>query len=112
MDEPYYYGHFYDGPNACHLSAEKIASEINTYINEVRKIFPEVIFGDTEPLAGQADANAYQDWMDTFREVNGYDLAFIHMDIDWSRPTWSDEVEFIEAHGREDWRPSGYHLHR
>ena len=107
MDEPYYYGHFYDGPNACNWSAEKIATEINNYINEVRIIFPEVMIGDTEPLAGRADAQAYQDWMDTFREVNGYDLAFIHMDIDWSRPKWSDEVKSIEAHGKEIGVPVG-----
>ena len=25
LDEPYFYGHFYDGANACHWSAEKIA---------------------------------------------------------------------------------------
>ena len=107
MDEPYFYGHYYDRPNACNWPAEKIASEINTYISEVRKIFPEVMIGDTEPLAGQADAKAYQDWMDIFREVNGYDLAFIHMDIDWSRPTWSDEVKSIEEHGNEVGVPVG-----
>jgi hypothetical protein len=107
MDEPYYYAHFYDGLNACNWSAEKIASEINQYIVEVRKIFPEVIIGDTEPLTGRADAKAYQNWMDIFREVNGYDLAFIHMDIDWSRPTWSEEVKLIEAHGKEVGIPVG-----
>ncbi len=107
MDEPYYYGHFYDGTNACHWSAEKIATEINTYVNAVRKIFPDVIVGDTEPLSGPADAKAYQDWMDTFRKVNGYDLAFIHMDIDWSRPAWSDEVKSIEEHGKEIGIPVG-----
>jgi hypothetical protein len=107
MDEPYYYGHFYEGANACHWSAEKIASEINIYINETRKIFPEVIIGDTEPLAGPADAKTYQDWMDIFREVNGYDLAFLHMDIDWSRPTWSEEVKSIDAHGKEIGIPVG-----
>ncbi|HAV78594.1 MAG TPA: hypothetical protein DCX53_14695, partial [Anaerolineae bacterium] len=107
MDEPYFYGHFYSGTNACRWSAEKIASEIDTYINEVRKIFPEVIIGDTEPLTGPADASAYRDWMDLFREVNGYDLAFIHMDIDWSRPGWSDEVKLIEEHGRKTGIPVG-----
>jgi len=107
LDEPYFFAHFYDGENACHWTAEKIASEVDIYIKEIRKIFPEVIIGDTEPLTGQADAQAYQDWLDTFRDINGYDLAFIHMDIDWSRSAWSDEVKAIEEHGNEIGIPVG-----
>ena len=107
LDEPYFFAHFYNGENACHWTAGKIASQVDVYINEIRKIFPEVIVGDTEPLAGQADAQAYQDWLETFRDVNGYDLAFIHMDIDWSRPTWSDEVKAIEEYGSEIGVPIG-----
>lgn len=107
LDEPYYYGHFYDGPNACHWSAEKIAGEVDEFIKAVRNIFPDVIVGDTEPLAGPAGAKAYQDWLDTFYEVNGYHLAFIHMDIDWSRPKWSDEVKAIQEYGSQIGVPVG-----
>jgi hypothetical protein len=107
LDEPYYYGHFYDGPNACHWTAEKIASDVDLFIREVRKIFPDVIIGDTEPLAGPAGSQEYNDWLDTFFEVNGYYLAFIHMDIDWSRPTWAEEVKAISDHGQTIGVPVG-----
>ncbi len=107
LDEPYYYGHFYDGPNACHWSAEKIAGEVNIFIQAVKEIFPEVVVGDTEPLAGPAGAKEYQDWLDTFYEVNGYHLAFLHMDIDWSRPKWPEEVGSIQEHGSEIGVPIG-----
>jgi hypothetical protein len=100
LDEPYYYGHFYDGTNACHWSAEKIAIEVDQFIQAVRAIFPDVIVGDTEPLAGDAGAKEYQDWLDVFYKTNGYNLAFLHMDIDWSRPTWTNEVKAILEHGR------------
>ncbi len=107
LDEPYYYGHFYDGPNACHWTAEKIAGDVNKFIEAVRKIFPDVIVGDTEPLAGPAGAKEYQDWLDIFYKVNGYHLAFIHMDIDWSRPKWTEEVKAIQEHGNKIGVPVG-----
>ena len=107
MDEPYYYGHFYDGPNACHWTAEKIAKEVDEFIKAVRNIFPEIIVGDTEPLAGPAGAKEYLEWLDVFYRVNGYHLAFIHMDIDWSRPKWPDEVKAIQEHGSRIGVPVG-----
>lgn len=99
MDEPYYYGHFYDGPNACHWSAEIIAQKIDQFSKAMKAVFPNILIGDTEALARAADANQFKEWIETFREVNGYDLAFLHMDVDWSRPNWVDEVIAIEEHG-------------
>lgn len=101
LDEPYFFAHFYDGPNACRWDAEKVATEVGNYIETVRRIFPNAMIGDTEPLAGAATAQAYMDWLDTFRNVNGYDLAFLHMDIDWSRPDWADEIIAIEGYGNQ-----------
>jgi hypothetical protein len=99
MDEPYFYAHFYDGPYACHWSAEKIAQKIDQFAQSMKVVFPDILIGDTEPLAGPAGAEEYKAWMQKFREVNGYDLAFLHMDIDWSRPGWADEVIAIEEYG-------------
>lgn len=99
LDEPYFFAHFYDGPNACKWDAEKVAAEVGKYVETIRQVFPDVKIGDTEPLAGAATAQAYMNWLDTFRNINGYNLAFLHMDIDWSRPNWADEVIAIEEHG-------------
>lgn len=107
LDEPYYYGHFYDGPNACHWTAEKIAQEVGEFIKAVQVIFPDVIVGDTEPLSGPAGAAEYQAWLDTFYQVNGYHLAFIHMDIDWSRPGWPTEVDTLQQYGSQIGVPVG-----
>lgn len=107
LDEPYFFAHAYDGPSACHWPVEKVASEVDTYIQSMRKVVPGIIVGDTEPLAGSTDAAAYAGWLDTFRKVNGYDLAFLHLDMDWSRTSWPEEAKAIAAHGSQVGVPVG-----
>jgi len=107
MDEPYYYGHFYDSPNACHWTDRQIALEIQKYIQAMRTVFPNVLVGDTEPLAGSAGAPEYQAWMVAFHAVTGTNLAFLHLDIDWSRPNWPSEVKSVDDFGRQRGVPVG-----
>ena len=70
-------------------------------------MFPDVIIGDIEPVTGPADARAYNAWLDTFRRVNGYDLAFLHLDIDWSDTRWAQKVKSIEQYGQSIGVPIG-----
>jgi hypothetical protein len=97
----------YDGPNACHWPVEKIAAEVDAYIKVMQEAIPGVIIGDTEPLTGAADAAAYKGWLETFRAVNGYDLAFLHMDVDWSRPGWPQEIKSMTEYGEQAGLPMG-----
>ena len=101
MDEPYYYGHFYDGPNACNWSAEEIAAEVDGFIQHMRGFFPDVRVGDTEPTPHPVMAADYTGWLSTFRETAGYDLDFLHLDIDWSRTDWPVMANEIDAFGEE-----------
>lgn len=107
LDEPYYFAHVYDGPNACYYPVEQIAAEVGEYIDHMRSFFPEVIIGDTEPLPQPVNSEDIADWLLTFREVNGYDLPFIHLDIDWSRTDWPDLVKRIEDFGAQEGIPVG-----
>jgi hypothetical protein len=107
LDEPYFFAHAYDGPSACHWPAERIAEGVDSYIQAMRARFPGVIVGDTEPFAGSTTPQEYRDWLTTFRFVAGYDLAFLHMDFDWSRSDWSQEALQMEAYGRELGIPIG-----
>jgi len=107
LDEPYYFGHFYSGENACNWTSQEIAAEVDQYIQTMRNQFPGVMIGDTEPLVDNANDNAYRDWLDTFNQVNNYHLAFLHMDVDWSRINWAQEVKAIEDYGREIGVPVG-----
>jgi hypothetical protein len=107
LDEPMFFAGIYDGPNACHWDPQQIAAEVGQYIAVMRQEFPDVVIGDTEPLTGDANAGTYTGWLRTFREVNGFDLAFLHMDIDWSRPSWPSEVASIERFGESFAVPVG-----
>lgn len=79
-DEPYYYASIYDGPQACHWSAERIAGEIAAYNEEIRGVFGAIKFGDTEPLTSALDVPRYKAWIDTYRRVAGERLAFFQVD--------------------------------
>ena len=100
LDEPYFYAHVYDGPNACHWPVSQIAQGVADYIQQMQAEYPGVIIGDTEPLAGPTTSQEYLDWLAAFRQVAGHDLAFLHVDVDWSRPDWSQEVAAIEQGGQ------------
>jgi hypothetical protein len=107
LDEPYFYGHFYDGVHACQWTDQRIAQEIGKYIKAMRSVFPDVRVGDTEPLAGAAGTAQYQAWLVAFRAVNGYDLDFLHLDVDWSKPNWPQAVKAIEEFGQVRGVPVG-----
>jgi hypothetical protein len=107
LDEPYYWAHFYDGEQACNWTTEKIAADVGEMILKAQEIFPDLIVGDIEPVTGPADAAAYKHWLETFRAVNGFDLAFLHLDMDWANPAWPEEAMQMEAYGRELGIPIG-----
>jgi len=100
LDEPYFFGHFYDGPHTCRWTDQYIAQQVGKYIQSMRSVFPDVRVGDTEPLAGSAHAAQYQAWIVAFQAVNGYNLDFLHLDVDWNRADWPQEVKSIEEFGR------------
>lgn len=100
LDEPYYWAHFYDGDQACQWPGEQIARDVDHFIQRARAVFPDVMVGDIEPVTGPADANAYIQWLELFRQVNGYDLAFLHLDMDWADTGWPQKAKAIEDYGR------------
>ncbi|MGH2581296.1 MAG: discoidin domain-containing protein [Anaerolineales bacterium] len=107
LDEPYYFGHFYQGPNACNYPAEQIAAEVHEYIELMRTFFPDVIVGDTEPMPAPIRPEDYTQWLLTYLGVNSEDLDFLHIDVDWSRTDWAEMVKHIEDFGAEIGVPIG-----
>lgn len=100
LDEPFAFASLYDGPNACRWSAERVAQEVGSYIRGMKTIFPDLFVGDTEPLWHEVDVEDYKNWLSVFREVNGYDLAFFHLDVDFSRNDWPQAAMELESFAR------------
>ena len=101
LDEPFAFASLYNGPGACRWTAEKVAQEVGDYIKGMRTVFPDLLVGDTEPLWKDVEVEAYKDWLATFREVNGYDLAFFHLDVDFGRMSWPEAALELETFTRE-----------
>ena len=100
LDEPYYFASLYNGEKACRWTAEKVAEEVAAYIRGVRSVFPDLQVGDTEPLLKGIDIEDYKNWLTTFRRVNGYDLAFFHLDADFGRADWPQAALELETFAR------------
>ncbi len=107
LDEPYYFGSIYDGPNACHWDATRVASEVGEYVELMRSFFPDVVVGDTEPTPLPTSPSTYTDWLETFRDTNGYDLGFLHLDIDWGREGWATDAAAVVRFGASFGVPVG-----
>jgi hypothetical protein len=97
LDEPFFFGSLYDGANACHWTAERIAQQVAEYIRAVRTVFPHIVVGDIEPLAGRGDPGAYTRWMDTYAHVTGAELPFFDLDVDFNRFDWVQETAQLES---------------
>jgi hypothetical protein len=100
LDEPFYFATVYEGDQACHWSAEETARAVAGYVKTMRISFPDMVVGDTEPLTPESAPAVQEGWLSAFRDVNGFDLAFLHLDVDWSRPSWPAEVAEVADFGR------------
>jgi hypothetical protein len=97
MDEPLWFGHNFNGRNACHASIDDIAREAAAKVADVLSVFPTAQIGDIEPM-GVPNANWPIDlgnWLVAFRAHAGRDLAFVRADMQWTRP-WQSQMREIE----------------
>jgi hypothetical protein len=100
LDEPFAFGHIYDGPSACHWSPEKIAQQVREYIMAIKSVYPDAIIGDNEPLWAGVDVQELIEWLDIYRRVTGSSFPFIHLDLDYSRPDWYIAAKQLEKEAR------------
>jgi hypothetical protein len=99
FDEPYAFGHKADGPTSCERPLEQIAAEAAGFTRLARALNPNVIVGDIEPMwvqpeIGAADMAA---WLDAYEAAAGEPFAFLHIDMDWTRPGWAQVARQVEA---------------
>lgn len=99
MDEPLFYGHVYDGQNACHSSIAQIARDVAITIRQIRTIFPAAKIGDVEPIMGFPEATWRDDieqWIEAYQRATGERLASFCVDITWNAP-WQHRMQQLEA---------------
>ncbi len=100
LDEPFYYAHLYDGPNACHWPADLIARNVKAYIDSIKIIFPGVQVGDTEPLTQPKMVSDLEGWLDEYHATVGEYFAFIHLDCNFTQPDWASPAKELETFAR------------
>ncbi|HZT02006.1 MAG TPA: hypothetical protein VFA39_07080 [Steroidobacteraceae bacterium] len=84
MDEPFYFGHKDSSPTACHESAQTLASALTQGIAVVRKYFPNAKIGTDEVVTkDRAWVDELVAWVDTYQQITGEKLAYLHADVSW-----------------------------
>jgi hypothetical protein len=89
MDEPLYFGHYFNGNNACHWAVDAIARNAATNVKQFRAIFPDVEIGDIEPVNNIKSGDwldEVREWIEAYRRESGAPLAFFHDDMIWREP--------------------------
>lgn len=100
FDEPFYYAALYTGRNACLWDTRQVARSVAAYMRKIRTVFPDVKFGDIEPLLTAVHLARYKEWIDAYREVTGENLAFIHLDMSYALPRWTELAREFEKLAR------------
>ena len=102
LDEPFYYGSLYDGPNSCHWSILKVANAVKEYVRFIKRMFPDTVIGDVEPITARSGAIQYENWLKIYWAVAGSNLPFFHLDTDVdSQPNWPIVNKELETFCRE-----------
>ena len=111
MDEPLWFGHYYNGKNACHSSIDNVAERVAKNMHEYLKVFPNAIIADGEPFPSITDQpnwkEDYRHWMEAFRAKVGKELAFTSLDINWGVKNWPTSVQAMASFARDVKMPLG-----
>src|SRR4029453_17332926 len=96
LNEPWAWGHAYEGPQACHWPNRKKPAQIAEFVRDAREVFPDVAIGDVEPLWKTTDVAGIVSWIDDYKAATGSPFAFFHLDIDYSRVDWAPRARELE----------------
>jgi len=105
MDEPLFFGHFFNGKNACHWTIDAIAHNVAENIRQFREIFPNVEIGDIEPVNNIKDSDWLEQvryWISAYQKEAGTPLAFFHDDMIWREPVVARTrmlISLLDANG-------------
>jgi len=98
MDEPLYFSSIYSGKGGCHVSIKQTVDNAAVNIKAALVEFPNVKFGDIEPLAPVENTNLiarYQEGIEAFKADLGRPLAFFDADLDWEAPSVPHDLKAL-----------------
>jgi hypothetical protein len=107
LDEPWYFAHVYSGAGACRWRTDQVAMAVADFTRAMRKAWPGVVVGDTEPTPAPVDAAGLAAWLAAYRAAAGEGFGFVHLDIDWSRPDWAAMARDVAEAAAEAGVPFG-----
>jgi hypothetical protein len=99
MDEPFYFGHLFKGPNGCQYDLNDLVDAIVPSTKAVLKEFPDAQIGETEPVSSSLPPNWLADlakYLDIYQEKVGRPLSFIQADITWGS-NWQPQLRQLQA---------------
>jgi hypothetical protein len=103
MDEPLWFGHHFSGKTtACHSSIRDLADQVAEHAAAIKRVFPHVRIGDTEPVGDGAIpiedwSSDIVEWLHQYRSAVGAPLAFMHLDVQWQAPSWQSRIRMISG---------------
>jgi hypothetical protein len=90
MDEPLYFGHYYQGKNACRSTIQEVAQRTAVIVKIYAAAFPNLIVGDSEPFPAISNEKGWQGdyakWVTAFHAAAGTPLSFTDIDFNWGDP--------------------------
>jgi hypothetical protein len=94
FDEPFYYAHYYTGPNQCNWNLSEIATNAYGTVKVLRSVFPDVVIGDIEPVnsADPVWPQTMATWLSTYESVSGMPFSFFEWDVSW--PNLAAEAKY------------------
>jgi hypothetical protein len=111
MDEPLWFGHYYNGKNACHSSIDNVAERVAKNLHEYLKLFPNAIIGDGEPFPAITDQpnwkDDYKHWIEAFHAKVGKALSFTDVDINWGVKSWPASAQAFARFAKDIRMPVG-----
>jgi hypothetical protein len=96
MDEPLYFGHLFNGPNACHADLATLAQDVADKVKQARSLFPDVKIGESEPIIAvtQGGTAVLEQWLDAYQRAVGEPLSFMRLDMDW-QGAWRQRIPAV-----------------
>ena len=109
MDEPLFFGHDYDGKNACKIPLPELARNVANSMRIARSYFPHVKFALTEPPQSLPGGVAeMEEFLTLLKAEFGTYPDVVHFDLAWGRNDvrhipWHQEmprmVQMLKARG-------------